>query len=523
MGFEDLIGGLITVLTPEHLLFALLGCVIGMLVGVLPGFGPAAAVSLLIPVTFGLDATTAIIMLAAILYGAAYGGTITAVLLRIPGEASSIATTLDGYEMAKRGRGGPALVIAALASFVGGLIGVIGFVLVAPFSRLALEFGAPELFLVSVLGMALVASFAGRDPAKALLSVGVGLAIASVGIDQGQGVQRFTFEMPELFDGLGLVAIVMGVFGMSEVLSQARGGKDGIRKPIKVGKLLPTGTDLRRSTGPFMRGSVIGFVMGLLPGSPGAATSLASYALEKRISRRGGEFGKGAVEGVAGPEAANNALAVSSMIPLFTLGIPTSATVAIMAGAFTINGLIPGPLLFRDNPEVAWAIIASLLVGNVILLILNVPLARVWIAVLKVPFHYLMAVIIAFMFLGTYSINGSAFDIFVMLGAGVVGYLFHLFSVPLTPLVLAVILGPMLEENFQRSLALSRGDYAVFLSSGISVTLLIVIVIAILFGAARPLLSSLLAKRVKRASAKRLAEELEAQTPEPQPTASTNR
>ncbi|WP_420865284.1 tripartite tricarboxylate transporter permease [Pseudoclavibacter helvolus] len=260
-----------------------------------------------------------------------------------------------------------------------------------------------------------------------------------------------------------------------------------------------------------------------MPGSPGAATSLASYALEKRISRRGGEFGKGAVEGVAGPEAANNALAVSSMIPLFTLGIPTSATVAIMAGAFTINGLIPGPLLFRDNPEVAWAIIASLLVGNVILLILNVPLARVWIAVLKVPFHYLMAVIIAFMFLGTYSINGSAFDIFVMLGAGVVGYLFHLFSVPLTPLVLAVILGPMLEENFQRSLALSRGDYSVFLSSGISVTLLIVIVIAILSGAARPLLSSLLAKRVKRMTAKRLAEELETQTPEPQPTASTNR
>jgi putative tricarboxylic transport membrane protein len=498
MGFGELWGGLLTVLTPDHLLFALIGCIIGMLVGVLPGFGPAAAVSLLIPVTFGLDATTAIIMLAAILYGAAYGGTTTAVLLRIPGEASSIATTLDGYQMAKQGRGGPALVTAAIASFVGGLIGVVGFVLVAPFSRLALEFGAPELFLVSVLGMALVASFAGKDPVKALLSVGLGLAIASVGIDQGQGVQRFTFDLPELFDGLGLVAVVMGVFGMSEILAQARGGSSGSRRPMKVGRLLPTRTDLRRSLLPYLRGSVIGFAMGLLPGSPGAATSLASYALEKKVSKRPEEFGRGAVEGVAGPEAANNALAVSSMIPLFTLGIPTSATVAIMAGAFTINGLIPGPLLFRDNPEVAWAIIASLIVGNVILLILNVPLARVWVAVLKVPFHYLMAVIIAFMFLGTYSINGSTFDILVMLGAGVVGYLFSLYAVPLTPLVLAIILGPLLEENFQRSLALSRGDYSVFVSGPLSIGLVLVIALAVLFGAVRPALSAALARRSSR-------------------------
>ncbi|NQX28683.1 tripartite tricarboxylate transporter permease [Microbacteriaceae bacterium VKM Ac-2854] len=498
MGFGELWGGLLTVLTPDHLLFALIGCIIGMLVGVLPGFGPAAAVSLLIPVTFGLDATTAIIMLAAILYGAAYGGTTTAVLLRIPGEASSIATTLDGYQMAKQGRGGPALVTAAIASFVGGLIGVIGFVLVAPFSRLALEFGAPELFLVSVLGMALVASFAGKDPVKALLSVGVGLAIASVGIDQGQGIQRFTFAMPELFDGLGLVAIVMGVFGMSEIFAQARGGSGGSRKPMKVGRLLPTRDDLRRSAFPYLRGSVIGFAMGLLPGSPGAATSLASYALEKKVSKHPERFGKGAVEGVAGPEAANNALAVSSMIPLFTLGIPTSATVAIMAGAFTINGLIPGPLLFRDNPEVAWAIIASLIVGNVILLILNIPLARVWVAVLKIPFHYLMAVIIAFMFLGTYSINGSTFDILVMLAAGLVGYLFSLFAIPLTPLVLAVILGPLLEENFQRSLALSRGDYGVFVSGPLSISLVAIIAIAILFGAVRPALSAALARRATR-------------------------
>ncbi|KNH18029.1 transporter [Arthrobacter sp. ZBG10] len=495
MGFDQLLGGLATVFTPEHLLFALIGCVLGMLVGVLPGFGPAAAVSLLIPVTFGLDATSAIIMLAAILYGAAYGGTTTAVLLRIPGEASSIATTLDGYQMAKQGRGGPALVIAALASFVGGLIGVVGFVVVAPFSRLALEFGAPELFLVSLLGFALITSFAGSNPAKALLSAAAGLAIATVGVDSGVGIARFTFDMPELFDGLGLVAIVMGVFGLSEVLGQAQKGPLGVPSPLKVARLLPTRTDLRRSALPSLRGSVIGFFMGLLPGSPGAATSLASYAAEKKLSKRSKEFGRGAVEGIAGPESANNALAVSSMIPLFTLGIPTSATVAIMAGAFTMNGLIPGPLLFRDNPDVAWAIIASLIVGNLILLVLNVPLARVWIAVLKVPFHYLMAAILAFMFLGTYSINGSAFDILIMLGAGLLGYVFQLVKVPLTPLVLGLILGPLLEENFQRSLALSRGDYNVFLQGPISLTLIGVIVLAILFGAVRPLIASMLKKK----------------------------
>jgi len=493
--FGSLLGGIATVLTPEHLLFAFLGCVLGMVVGVLPGFGPAAAVSLLIPVTFGLDATTAIIMLAAILYGAAYGGTTTAVLLRIPGEASSIATTLDGYEMAKQGRGGAALVIAAIASFVGGLVGVIGFVVVAPFSRLALEFGAPEIFLVALLGLALITSFAGKNPAKALLSAGLGLAIATVGIDSGVGIQRFTFDMPELFDGIGLVAVVMGVFGLSEIFSQAQKGPLGVPKPIKVDRLMPTRDDMRNSVFPWLRGSVIGFFMGLLPGSPGAATSLASYAAEKRISKKPHLFGKGAVQGVAGPEAANNALAVSSMIPLFTLGIPTSATVAIMAGAFTINGLIPGPLLFRDNPDVAWAIIASLLVGNVILLILNVPLARVWIAILRVPFHYLMTAILAFMFLGTYSINGSSFDILVMLGAGVVGYIFYLLKVPLTPLVLALILGPLLEENFQRSLALSRGDYGIFVSSPLSTALVVICVLAVVLGAVRPAIVAVIKKR----------------------------
>ena len=516
MGFPDLLNGFATVLTPTHLLFALLGCVLGMLVGVLPGFGPAAAVSLLIPVTFGLDATTAIIMLAAILYGAAYGGTTTAVLLKIPGEPSSIATTIDGYEMAKSGRGGPALVIAALASFVGGLIGVIGFVLVAPFSRFALEFGAPELFLVALLGMALITSFSGNNPAKALVSVGLGLGLASVGMDAGVGIQRFTFGLPELFDGIGLVAIVMGCFGLTELMVQSQSSASGKVKPIKVGRLMPTRADLRRISGPFLRGSVIGFFMGLLPGSPGAATSLASYATERGLSRRKHEFGKGAVEGIAGPEAANNALAVSSMIPLFTLGIPTSATVAIMAGAFTINGLIPGPLLFRDNPDVAWAIIASLVVGNVILLFLNVPLAKVWVSMLRVPFHYLLAVIVAFMFLGTYSINGSAFDILIMVGAGVLGYIFHLTKVPLTPMVLALILGPMLEENFQRSLALSRGDYGVFVEGPINLVFISVIFLALVLGLARPLIGRMLKRRLARA----LPPSLVPSTPEgPTPTA----
>lgn len=497
MGFGALLGGLGDVLTVENLTFALLGCVLGMVVGVLPGFGPAAAVSLLIPITFGLNATTALIMLAAILYGAAYGGTITAVLLRIPGEASSVATTLDGYEMAKQGRGGPALVVAALASFVGGLVGVVGFVVVAPFSRIALEFGAPELFLIALLGIALITSFSGSDPVKGLLSAGVGLALATVGVDPGTGIERFTFDAPQLFDGIGLIAIVMGVFGLNEILGQASRGPHGIPRPLGVTRLMPDRTDLARSWKPSLRGSVIGFFMGLLPGSPGAATSLAAYATEKKAAgARRSQFGRGAVEGVAGPEAANNALAVSSMIPLFTLGIPTSATVAIMAGAFTVNGLIPGPLLFENNPDIAWAIIASLLVGNVILLVLNVPLVRVWIAMLRIPFHYLMALILAFMFIGTYSVNGSTFDIFVLLAAGLVGYVFTLVGVPLTPLVLTLIIGPLLEENFTRSLALSRGDYAVFVSSPLSIALLVICVLAVVVTVARQLIARRLRRRV---------------------------
>ena len=296
----------------------------------------------------------------------------------------------------------------------------------APFSRLALEFGAPELFLVALLGMTLITSFVGASPPRRCSASGLGLAIATVGLDPGSGIQRFTFGLPELFDGISLVAVVMGAFGLSEVLAQAQRGRRDIPKPSTWTGCCPPGPTCAAPASRSSAARSSASSWGCCPGSPGAATSLASYAAEKRLSKRPQEFGKGAVEGVAGPEAANNALAVSSMIPLFTLGIPTSATVAIMAGAFTINGLIPGPLLFRDNPEVAWTIIASFLVGNVILLILNVPLARVWIADPEVPFAYLMAAILAFMFLGTYSINGNTFDIFVMVGAGVLGYVFHL-------------------------------------------------------------------------------------------------
>lgn len=500
MDFAALFQGFLAVLSPEHLLFAFIGCLLGMIVGVLPGFGPAAAVSLLIPVTFGLDATTAIIMLAAILYGAAFGGTTTAVLLRIPGEASSIATALDGYELARQGRGGPALVIAAVGSFIGGLVGVIGFVVVAPFARLALEFGSPELFLVALLGIALIASFVGGDPAKGVLSAGVGLAIASVGVESAVGIPRFTFGLPDLFDGLGLVAVVMGAFGLSEILAQAQRGPQGMPEPLKVGRLMPTREDFRRSWMPMLRGSVIGFFMGLLPGSPGAATSLASYAAERKLSKEPHRFGRGAIEAVAGPETANNSLSVSSMIPLFTLGIPTSATVAIMAGAFTMNGLIPGPLLFRDNPDIAWAIIASLLVGNIILLILNVPLARVWVLMLRTPFYYLMAAILAFLFVGTYSVSGTGFEILVMVGSGLVGYLFHLTRVPLTPLVLTVILGPLLEDNFQRSLALTRGDWSIFVSSPVSIALVVLCALVPVLAIARPWLARTIARRASRRS-----------------------
>ncbi|MCH1881914.1 tripartite tricarboxylate transporter permease [Agrococcus sp. ARC_14] len=475
---DQLLNGFVTVFTGENLLLALVGCVLGMLVGILPGFGPAAAVAILLPVTFTLGPIPAIIMLAAILYGASYGGTITAVLLNVPGETSSVATTLDGYQMAKRGRAGAALTIAAIGSFIGCIVGLAGFVVAAPLSRFALEFGAAEFFALTILGLSLVIGLAGKSMIKAMISAMIGLAVGLVGIDPLQGVPRFTFGQAPLLDGLNFIAVVMGIFGVSELLSTVD-HSSRFGRVMPVGRIWPTKQDFRRSVGPILRGAPLGFFFGLLPGSPGAATSFASYAIEKAVSKRKSEFGKGAIEGVAGPETANNSLAIAGMIPLFTLGIPTSATTAILMGAFIINGLLPGPLLFQDHPEVPWAIIASMFIGNVILLILNIPLVRVWILFLKTPFPVLYAIVFGFMILGAYTLDNNVFNIGVLLAFGVLGYLLRKLDVPLAPMALTIVLGPLMESNLRRALSISRGDLSVFVTSPIALSLIIAAVLAI--------------------------------------------
>lgn len=475
---SHLLDGLVNVLTPQNLLLALAGCVLGMLVGILPGFGPAAGTAVLLPVTFALDPTGAIIMLAAIMYGSAYGGTITAVLLNIPGETSSVATTIDGYQMALKGRAGPALSIAAIGSFVGCLFGLVGFVAAIPLTDFALEFGPAETFAITLCALALLSGLTSKSLVKALISAALGLAIALPGLDPSSGVPRFTFGIPQLFDGFSLIAVVMGLFGLSELFTTIdRRTRSG--RAIPVGRILPTSEDLRRSAAPIARGSVIGFLFGLLPGSPGATASFASYVTEKRFSKRRDEFGHGAVEGVAGPETTNNSMAISVMIPLFTLGLPTSATTAILLGAFQINGLTPGPLLFRDNSEIAWTIIASMLVGNIILLFLNIPLVRVWVLLLRIPFPVLYVFVVGFMTLGAYTIDNSVFNVGVMWAFGVLGYLLRKVDIPLAPMALTIVVAHVMEVALRQALAISGGSLSILVSTPLAATLMAVAALAL--------------------------------------------
>ncbi|MCT2581839.1 tripartite tricarboxylate transporter permease [Actinophytocola gossypii] len=478
--FAQLLDGLGAVLQPGNLLFALAGCLMGMVVGILPGFGPPAAMALLLPVTYVVGPVPGIIMIAAILYGGMYGGTITAVLMNVPGEPSSVATTLDGYPMARQGRGGVALVIAAAGSFVGATIGIIGMVLAAPLATAALSLGARDYFAVAVAGLALVVGLAGRSLVKGLACAVIGLVIGLVGLDPVLGTPRFTGGVPELFDGFDMIAVVMGLFGLSEMLVGLEKRVTGGRV-AELGRIAPTREDWRRSAGPSLRGSVIGFFVGLLPGSPGTAATFSSYVLEQRLSKRHRkEFGSGAVEGVAGPESANNSLGIATMVPMFTLGIPSSVTMAIMMGAFVVHGLTPGPLLFRDHPDIAWAIIASLLVGNVILLVLNIPLIRVWLLILRIPFPVLFPIVVGLMVLGCYVVTGTAANILVLVGAGVLGYCLRKLDIPLAPIALTMVLGPILESNLSRALLLSDGDVTTLVGSPFSATLLALAVVAVL-------------------------------------------
>jgi putative tricarboxylic transport membrane protein len=462
-----------------------IGCFLGNLIGVLPGIGPAGGMAMLLPVTFKLPTAGAIIMLAGIYYGSQYGGTITSVLMNIPGEASTLVTCFDGHPMARQGRAGVALCIAAVGSFVGGTVATIGLVFAAPpMVEMALRFGPAEQFALMALGLSFVIALAGKSVVKALIMAVFGLVLGVVGMDPTVGTPRFTFGKADLLGGLDLVAVVMGMFGVADILESL----EKTARPLlytRIASLVPTRQDIRDSAWPMARGTAIGFFLGLIPGMAQALATFISYAVEKKISRHPEKFGTGAVEGVAGPETSNNAFANASLIPLFTLGLPTSAIIAVLMGAFLMHGVIPGPLLFRDHPEIIWPVIASLYLGNVILLVLNLPLISIWVMILKIPYTILYVVILIFTSVGAYSVTGTSFGVGVMVVFGVVGYLLRKLDFPLAPVMLTFILGPMMERALRGSLQLSQGDFAIMWGSAISKVLLAMAVLMLLTSALR--------------------------------------
>ncbi|HRD74335.1 MAG TPA: tripartite tricarboxylate transporter permease [Hyphomicrobiaceae bacterium] len=472
-GLTFLLNGMIAASTGQNLLFAVAGCFLGTLIGVLPGVGPAAGTAILIPLTFKLDATAGIIMLCAIYYGAMYGGTITSVLINVPGEAASVVTCLDGYEMAKQGRGGTALGIAAIGSFIGGSIATLALVVVAPYlAQLGLRFGPPEFFGLMLLGLCLVTALAGRSIVAGLLMAIVGLLLSLVGQDPTRGAPRFTFDIVALYDGVDFIPVVMGLFGVGELLSTAEKPYRDVLK-TNLTRLFPTAAEWKRSIGAIFRGSGIGLFMGLIPGVGAIVPTFMAYILEKKLSRHPEQFGKGAIEGVAAPETANNAYANASMIPLLTLGIPSSPTIAIIMGAFIMKGLAPGPFLFSEKPDLVWAVIASFFVGNVILLVMNLPFVGLWARILHIPWQYICVGTLLFCILGAYSLRQSVFDIWVMLAFGIIGFTMRKLDLPTAPLILGLILGKELEKNLRTSLEMSGGDFSIFFTRWLSLALLI--------------------------------------------------
>jgi putative tricarboxylic transport membrane protein len=470
---------------PVNLLYAFIGCVLGTLIGVLPGLGPAAGTAILIPITFNLDAIGAIIMLAAIYYGAMYGGTITSVLVNVPGEAASVITCLDGYQMAKQGRAGPALGIAAIGSFIGGTFATLALMVVSlPLASLALRFGPPEVFALLVVGLSLVTGLSGRSVLAALIMTLFGLLMAMVGMDPVRGAPRFTFGIPSLYDGIGFVPVVMGLFGVGEILLSMEAPVLDVIK-TKLTDLLPDRKEWKVSAGAIGRGTLIGFFLGLIPGIGAIIPTFIAYVVEKKVSKHPERFGTGVIEGVASPETANNAYANAAMVPLLTLGIPGSPTLAVLMGAFIIHGLTPGPFLFKERPDVVWGLIASLSVGNVMLLILNLPLVGLWAKLLELRFQFLYPGILLFCILGAYSLNQSVFDVGVMVVFGVLGYVFRKLDWPLAPTVLALILGPMMERALRTSLEMSAGDVTIFMTRPIATILLAVAVIVLVSPAVR--------------------------------------
>ena len=462
-------------LQPINLAYCFVGVFIGTLIGVLPGIGPVAAMSLLMPLTFRLTPEASIIMMAGIYYGAMYGGSTTAVLVNIPGEAASIVTTMDGYQMAKQGRAGPALGISAFGSFIAGTFAVLALTVAAPpLASIAVKFGPAEYFSLMVLGLTILAFLTAGSLLKALAMAAIGLTLGLIGIDQMTAVPRLTYDRLELLDGVGIVPIAMGLFGIGEILFNIERRQERSLLGARIGTLMPNREDWKRSSGPIARGSILGFLLGILPGGGAVIASFASYAMEKRLSKHPERFGKGAIEGVAGPEAANNAAAGGAFIPLLTLGIPPNVVMALLLGAFIINNVEPGPLLMQKNPQLFWGVVCSMYVGNAMLLVLNLPLIGMWVRLLTVPYKVLFPLILLFCVIGGYSVSNSIFDLYVMLAFSVIGYLMKKFGYEPAPLMLAFVLGPMLELNLRKALILSHGGLGTFVTRPISLGCLLV-------------------------------------------------
>jgi len=477
---------------PDNLLFCFIGCLIGTLVGVLPGLGPVATISLLLPSTFHINPVSAIIMLGGIYYGAMYGGSITSILVNIPGEAASVVTCLDGYQMARQGRAGPALGISAFGSFIAGTLATVLIMMIAPpLARFALEFGPPEYFALMFLGLTVLTYLASGSMVKALMMACVGIFLGTVGTDTISGIERFTYRSYTLMDGIGLIPVIMGLFGISEVLFNIEEASKQEIYQTRLSNLMPTLRDWKDSIFSIMRGTFVGFFLGILPGGGAVIASFASYAVEKKFSKHPERFGSGAIEGVAGPEAANNAASQGAFIPLLTLGIPANVVMAILLGALLIHNIKVGPLLIKDHPSLFWGVLGSMYVGNAMLLILNVPLIGIWVKILKIPYPILFPLILLFCLIGVYSVNNNIYEVVIMILFGVVGYLMKKFAYEGAPLILAFVLSPLLENALRQSLIMSDGDFFIFFSRPISLLL----IMAALFLLILPLLPGLRRRR----------------------------
>jgi putative tricarboxylic transport membrane protein len=475
MDLAPVLDGFAVVLEPTNLLYCLIGVVIGMLVGVLPGLGPAATIAILLPVTIGIEPVTAIIMLSGIFYGAQYGGTITSVLLKLPGEASSVVTVFDGHALARQGKAGTALGIAAIGSFIGGTVAIVALTFLAPVvAGFALDFGPPEYAALALLGILLVATISSGSRLKAIIAASIGLLLATVGRDAFTGGERFTFGNLSLADGLDFVPIAMGLFGLGEILYSLEERHTTVHAPATVANVWPSKKDLKQSSGAIGRGSVLGFLLGLLPGGGATLASLAAYAMEKKRSKHPERFGQGAVEGVAGPETANNAAATSSFIPLLTLGIPANATMAVIFGALLVLGVSPGPQLVTQEPELFWGVVNSMYIGNILLLIMSIPLVGLFVRILRVRPAILAPITVLITLIGVYTVNNDVFDIVLVIAFGVIGYLMKKLGFDPGPMVLAFVLGSLLEDSLRRSLLIFEGDPTGFFTRPISGTLLVV-------------------------------------------------